>query len=323
MLTYILFVVGFALLIKGADLLVKGASALGGRLGVSELIIGLTVVAFGTSAPELVVNIFATTGDVAQIAIGNVLGSNIFNIFLILGISAIILPLTVHQDTVWVQIPFCLLAMLALGALAGDSFIDTAGSSTLTRSDGITLLLFFTIFMYYLLDKAKKQISAHHMNDTVTAGEYDSWIKITVTIITGLLGLYFGGQWIVNGAVELAEILNVSQSIIAVTIVAAGTSLPELVTSAMAARRNNADLAVGNIVGSNIFNVFFILGISSAIRPLAFSTGDGINLLIATVASLILFLVMFTGKRHRLDRWEGIAFIGIYAGFTAYTLMQV
>jgi len=323
MLTYILFILGFVSLIKGADFLVKGGTALGLRLRVSGLIIGLTVVAFGTSSPELVVNIFASSGDASQIAIGNIIGSNIANILLILGVSAIIFPLTVSEDTVWVQIPLSLLAVVALGVLASDALIDNAADSVLSRTDGIILLLFFTVFLYYIVDKAKKQRSTIYLARNMAEKNQDSWLKIFSYIAIGLAGLFFGGQWIVNGAVKVSEALGASQSVIGLTIVAVGTSLPELATSAMAAYRKNADLAVGNIVGSNIFNVFFILGVSSIIRPLPFNNTENISLLIVIASSLLLFIAMFTGrKKHLLDKWEGVVFILLYLCFIVYSILQ-
>ena len=323
MLTYILFVLGFIILIKGADFLVKGGSALGLRLRISGLIIGLTVVAFGTSAPELTVNLFASSSEASQIAIGNIIGSNIANILLILGVSAIIFPLAVSEDTVWVQIPLSLLAVVALGVLASDALIDNAADSVLSRTDGIILLLFFSIFFYYIIDRARKQRSTIYSTETIWEKSQDSWLKISAYIVVGLVGMFFGGQWIVNGAVKMSEALGASQSVIGLTVVAVGTSLPELATSAIAAYKKNADLAVGNIVGSNIFNVFFILGISSIIRPLPFDTTENISLLVVVASSLLLFVAMFTGrKKHLLERWEGLLFILLYVGFIVYTVLQ-
>jgi len=323
MLTYILFILGFIILIKGADFLVKGGSALGLRLRISGLIIGLTVVAFGTSAPELVVNLFASSGNASQIAIGNIIGSNIANILLILGVSAIIFPLVVSEDTVWVQIPLSLLAVVVLGVLASDTLIDNTTDSVLSRIDGIILILFFTIFLYYIVDRARKQRSTIYLIETKGEKNYDSWLRIFSYIVIGLTGLFLGGQWIVNGAIKISEALGASQSLIGLTVVAVGTSLPELATSAIAAYKKNADLAVGNIVGSNIFNVFFVLGISSIIRPLPFDTTENISLIIVIASSLLLFIAMFTGrKKHLLERWEGLLFILLYIGFIIYSILQ-
>jgi cation:H+ antiporter len=318
MLTYVLFVIGFVFVVKGADFLVDGASALAKRLRVSDLIIGLTVVAFGTSTPELAVNLYASVQGSAGIAIGNILGSNIFNIFFILGISAIVFPLVVTEDTVWKEIPLVLLAAVVVGILANDSLIDRSALSALTRVDGLVLLSFFGIFMHYIFETAKKQ------RDEKTEPELKSYgLKKAILLVgLGLVCLDLGGGWIVDGAVKLALILGTSESLIGLTIVAAGTSLPELATSVTAARKKNADLAVGNIVGSNIFNIFFILGVSSIIRPLPFDVGSNVSIGVTVFASLLLFVSMFTGRqRDLLERWEGIAFVGLYVGYVVYLVL--
>jgi len=255
MLTYILFVIGFALVIKGADFLVDGASMIARRLRVSDLIIGLTIVAFGTSAPELVVNILASIRGNADIAIGNILGSNIFNILFILGISALIFPLDVTQETVWKQIPLSLLAAISVWIMANDRIIDHQNISLLSRTDGLVFILFFAIFLYYIAGIA---IEERERIETVILKQI-SLLKAMGMVALALVALYFGAKWIVDGAVKIATALGVSQSLIALTIVAAGTSIPELATSVMATYRRNPDIAVGNIVGSNIFNIFFII----------------------------------------------------------------
>jgi cation:H+ antiporter len=322
MLTYILFAIGFALLVKGADWLVDGASALAGRLRVSSLIVGLTIVAFGTSSPELGVNLYASFQGTTDIAISNILGSNIFNIFFILGVSAIIYPLWVREDTVWQQIPLTFFAAVVLGILANDSLIDKASSSVLTRIDGIILLLFFMIFMFYILATARRE--RKEGKELATGVKQYGLIKTISFIVLGLVALILGSKWMIDGAVKLAEALGASQSLIGLTIVAVGTSLPELATSAVAAYKKNTSIAVGNIVGSNIFNIFFILGISSVITPLPFDAASNINIGVTIIASALLFVVMFTGaKRHLLERWEGIIFITLYVGFIAYSILWV
>lgn len=313
----VLLLVGFALLIKSADFLVNGASALAKRLGVSDLVIGLTVVAFGTSMPELFVNLFASMQGNTGIAIGNVVGSNIFNILVILGITSIIYPLSVSKGTVWKEIPFSLLAVLVLGALANDILFDKAGYSMLTRIDGFIFLAFFVIFLYYTASISKDS----GISQTEESGS-KSLSKSLVMLIGGLVGLAFGGKLVVDGAVNIAVRLGISQSLIGLTIVAVGTSLPELATSAVAAYRKNADIAVGNIVGSNIFNIFLILGISSLIKPLPIAAGVNIDILVLIGASLILFFSMFTGKRRMIDRWEGALFIIFYIAYIGYLIKR-
>lgn len=313
MLTYILFIIGFILLIKGADLLVDGASSIAKKLNISAIVIGLTIVAFGTSMPELIVNLFASMSGNTDIAIGNILGSNIANILLILGISAIIYPLVTKKNTVWKEIPLNLIASIILGVMANDMLIDGSGFSGLTRIDGIILITFFIIFLYYTFGIAK--ISGETSETDI---KQFSNLKSALYIICGLVSLALGGKWIVDGAIKIAELFNISQSLIGLTIVAVGTSLPELATSAIAAYKKQTDIAIGNVVGSNIFNIFWILGISSIIRPLPFNTNSVADILMTVFASLILFVIMFIGKKHTVERWQGALFIMIYIGYIIF-----
>jgi len=315
---YVLFIIGFVLLIKGADLLVDGASSIAARLNVSDLVIGLTVVAFGTSTPELFVNIIASAKGNTDIAIGNVLGSNIANIFLILGVSSIIYPLSVTKGTVWKEIPFSLLAALVLGFMANDRLIDKGDVSFLTRIDGLILLSFFTIFLYYSYGIAREiEGMAQHVRM-----EIKGMAKSLLLIGGGLAGLTLGGKWIVDGAIVITKNFGMSESLIGLTIVAVGTSLPELATSAMAAYRRNAEIAVGNVVGSNIFNVFFVLGISSIIKPLPFQIKNNLDIGAVCLSSLLLFLFMFTGKKRSLDRWEGAVFLVLYTAYVVFLVFK-
>jgi cation:H+ antiporter len=318
MLTYVLFAIGFVFLIKGADFLVDGATSVARSLNVSDLVIGLTVVAFGTSTPELFVNLVASFKGNADIAIGNVLGSNIANIFLILGVSSIIYPLEVTKGTVWKEIPFSLLAAMVLLFMANDQLLDKAGASGLTRVDGLTFLCFFVIFIYYTFSIAEQ---VEGMEEHVPARQY-GWHRTLLYIIVGLAGLTVGGKWIVDGAIALATKFGMSESLIGLTIVAVGTSLPELATSAVAAYKKNVEIAVGNVVGSNIFNLFFVLGISATIKPLPFQTKNNIDLGVVILASLMLFFFMFTGKKRSLDRWEGIVFLILYLGYIAILIVN-
>ncbi len=318
MITYFLFLLGFVLLIKGADLLVDGATAIARRFNVSDLVIGLTVVAFGTSTPELFVNIVASARGNTEIAIGNVLGSNISNVFLILGISSIVYPLTVSKGTVWKEIPFSLLAVMVLGLMANDRVIDGSSSSLLTRIDGLVLLAFFTIFLYYSFSIAK----AIEGLDEHVAVKSTGFTKSFLLVIAGLISLTLGGKWIVDGAVTLAKSFGMSESLVGLTIVAVGTSLPELATSAMAAYKKNVEIAVGNVVGSNIFNIFFVLGISATIKPLPFQAKSNGDIGVVILASLLLFLSMFTGKKRSLDRWEGIVSLFLYGGYITLLIIS-
>ncbi|KKP43038.1 MAG: Na+/Ca+ antiporter, CaCA family [Parcubacteria group bacterium GW2011_GWA2_33_14] len=324
-ITYILFFVGFILLIKGADLLVDGASSLGKRLGISTLMIGLTIVAFGTSTPELIVNIFASIQGNTDIAIGNILGSNIANILLILGISAIIYPLAVKRGTVWKEIPFSLLAAIVVAFMVNDAFIDNDLWSGLTRIDGLILISFFVIFLYYVFGISKADPTSPNEDLTkqtdATPRVYSLW-RSYLMIGGGLLGLVIGGKWIVDGSVMIATNLGVSQALIGLTIVAVGTSLPELATSAVAAYKKNVDIAVGNIVGSNIFNIFWILGLSAVVRPLPFPQILMSDVFMTVIATLLLFAVLFVGKRHIIERWQGFCFVVIYIGYIAYLVIR-
>ncbi len=318
MLTYFLFILGFVVLIKGADLLVDGASSIAKKLNVSDLVIGLTVVAFGTSTPELFVNVFASIQGNTEIAIGNILGSNIANILLILGISAIIFPLAVQSTTVWKEIPFSLLAVLVMGILANDMLIDKKGFSELTRGDGLILIAFFIIFMYYVFSIAKKSGNKKQEDEFKQLSN----LKSVSFIILGLTGLALGGIWIVDGAVEIAGYFGVSESLMGLTVVAIGTSLPELATSAVAAYKKNTDIAIGNIVGSNIFNIFWVLGISAVIKPLPFQPASNADIMMTIFASMLLFAFLFVGKKQVLQKWQGVMFLLIYAGYMVFLITR-
>jgi cation:H+ antiporter len=317
MLTLVLLVFGFIFLIKGADYLVQGSSSLAKKLRVSDLIIGLTIVALGTSTPELVVNLVASFRGTADLAIGNVLGSNIANILLILGVSATIYPLVVHKNTVYKEIPFALLAVLALFFLVNDQDLASQKANLLSRGDGLVLLLFFLIFMYYVFSVA---VSKPNSEDAVleegiqVLPMWQSWMMI----IAGILGLVFGGQWVVDSAVAIAKMLGVSEKLIGLTVVAIGTSLPELVTSAMAAYRQKTDIAVGNVVGSNIMNILFILALTAVVSPLSFSNDLQVDLWMVIGVTVLLFLALFVGKRRLLERWQGVVFIVVYLMYISF-----
>lgn len=311
-MTYILFIIGFVLLIKGADFLVDGSVSIAKRFGVSNLAIGLTLVAFGTSAPELVVNIVSSLKGEPDLAIGNIIGSNIANIFLILGVSAVIFPLTVRHNTVWKEIPLSFLAALLVGFMANDVFIEGAGQNAITRIDGLALISFFVIFLYYTFNIAKQGGETN-----LESAEKMPISKSVFLIMGGLIGLIIGGNWIVNGAIAIAEYSGINQSIIGLTIVAIGTSLPELATSAVAAYKKHSDIAIGNVVGSNIFNIFWILGLSATLNPLPFSAENNYDIFAMISASLLLFAFLFIGKRNILEKWQGVLFLILYFTYLA------
>jgi cation:H+ antiporter len=317
-MTYLLFLIGFVLLIKGADWLVEGSSAIAKRYGVSALVIGLTIVAFGTSTPELVVNLLASLEGTTDIAIGNVLGSNIANILLILGISALIYPLKVQLSTIWKEIPFALLAILIVGVIANDMWLNQTTENVISRGDGLVLMGFFAIFLYYIVSIARSGGGEMEGEDIPTLSTGASAMRI----IAGLGGLVVGGSWIVNGAITIANQFGVSEALIGLTIVAVGTSLPELATSAMAAYRRQSDIAVGNIVGSNIFNIFWILGLSATISPLPFNVAQNTDVAMTIAATFLLFLSFYIGKKHHLERWQGGVFVGIYILYVVYLILR-
>ncbi len=285
------------------------------KLKVSELLIGLTIVAFGTSTPELIVNIISSSQGNTDIAFGNVIGSNIVNILLILGIAGLIYPLRTEKNTVWKEIPFSLMAAVALLILCNDMILN-GEPSILSRGDGLILLLFFIIFLTYSFGLSKVEIQ-----DKPDIKIFSNR-RVVVYILVGLIALFFGGRFVVNSAVDIAQKLNISEKLIGLTIVSIGTSLPELFTSAVAAKKHKSDIAIGNVVGSNIFNIFFILGISAVIRPLPYPNILNSDLIILIVASLLLFLTMFTGQKRRLDRWESFLFLILYLGYVIFLISR-
>jgi cation:H+ antiporter len=264
------------------------------------------------------VNIIASVRGNTAIAIGNVVGSNIFNTLLVLGVSSMIFPLTVKKGIVWKGIPLTFLAALLLGILANDHFIDKSGFSALTRIDGLVFISFFIIFLYYSISTAEH---IEGMHDHVPQKKH-GMIRSSLLIVIGLMGLGLGGEWIVKGAIHVAQTLGASQSFISLTLVAVGTSLPELTTSAVAAYKKNVEIAVGNVVGSNIFNIFFVLGVSSMIRPLPFQAKHNLDIGLLIVANILLFITMFTGKKLILDRWEGIGFVILYVCYLVFLIIQ-
>ncbi len=304
-----LLVLGFVILIKGADWLVNGASSLAKKHNVSDLAIGLTVVAFGTSAPELVVNIFASLQNHHEIVFGNIIGSNNFNLFVILGIAGLITPIVVQSSTVWKEIPLSFVAIIILLFFSNDFFLSDR--HILSRIDGLILLTMFGLFLYYVYSQLKTD-----PEEKVDLDLVHSHGKIWVLIILGLTGLVLGGRLVVTSAIEMATMLGISEKIIGLTIVAAGTSMPELATSVVAAFKKNNDIAVGNIIGSNIFNIFLILGVSALINPLGFDAAFNTDIYLLGFGTILLFAVMFTGKKKRLDRWEAALLLVIYIVYT-------
>ncbi len=319
-MVYLLFIVGFVILIKGADLLVDGSTILAKKYHISNLVIGLTIVSMGTSLPELFVNIMASIDGSPGIAIGNILGSNISNVLLILGLTATINPLPIQKSLYLSEIPMMLAATFMVGFLANANFLSNSPGLELSRLDGFFLLIFFLLFMGYIFSIAN-YTNGHDTNDNTTSLSQKT-SKPILYIGIGILGLYFGGNWVVGGAVALAETFNLSKSFVGLSIVAIGTSLPELVTSVIAAKKGETDIAMGNIIGSNIFNVLWVLGLSALIRPLAFDTASNIDLGMVIFSSTLLIFAIIAGKKVKIGRLSGLIFIIIYIAYMCFVAFR-
>lgn len=311
-ISILLVIVGFVCLIFGANWLVDGASSLAKKYNISDLAIGLTIVAFGTSAPELVVNLIGSINGYSDIVFGNIIGSNNFNLFIILGIAGIIFPISVQSSTAWREIPISLAAAVLLLFLVNDFSFSTP--TNLSRVDGIILLILFLLFIFYVFKQMKNEDSV------ATKFVPMSNFKVWGLIILGFAGLIAGGQFVVTNSVDIASELGVSEKIIGLTIVAAGTSLPELVTSIVAAMKKNSDIAIGNVIGSNVFNILLILSISSIVSPLEYNPNFNTDLLILIGGTIFLIIAMLTGKRKKLDRWEAAILLSFYIGYTVYLI---
>ncbi len=317
-----LLVFGFLLLVKGADYLVEGSSFLAEKFGISHLVIGLTVVAFGTSAPELIVSALAALKGSTGIALGNIIGSNISNTLLILGVSAIIRPLWVKKTTVNKEIPLSLLAIAAVAFLVNDHIIDGAPFSVLGRADGMVLILFFAIFVYYVFAISK---SDETMIDALAVEggvkKLKNW-QAYLMVLIGLGGLFVGGELVVSSAKNIAITIGLSEAFVGLTLVAIGTSLPELAASAMAAYKGKTDIAVGNVIGSNIFNLFWVLGISSIIKPISFFEYLNTDFVILFVITILMLFFVFVGKKNIIGKREGIVLVFLYFVYTAFLIYR-
>ncbi len=317
MIDLILLLAGFLVLIFGANKLVDASSSLAAKFGIPNIVIGLTIVAFGTSAPEMVVNAIAAINGKTEMVVGNVLGSNIFNVFGILGVCAIIYPLTVKSNTTWYEVPLSMLAALVAFVISADIFLDQSFENLISRSDSMILLLFFAVFLVYNIAVSKGE----KPTETTEIKNY-SISKSLLFIIIGLAGLIIGGRLIVTSAVSLAELIGISNRVIGLTVISIGTSLPELATSIAAVKKKNVDIAIGNVVGSNIFNIFFVLGISGMIAPIEVDQSSGVDFMTNILASILLFVFIFTGKHRRIDRIEGSVFLLLYICYLVYILVS-
>jgi len=314
---YILLVVGFALLIIGANLFVDGSSNIARLLRVPPILIGLTIVAFGTSSPEATVSIIAALEGSADVALGNVIGSNIFNITLVVGMAAFIYPLKVENETIVKEIPFTLLSSVVLLVLMSDIALQGFTDNLITRSDGLILLMFLAIFMYYVIEvglKSRKETESEPPQTDV------KWGKNMVITVVGLAAIIFGGELVVTNATEIAYSIGMSEALVGLTIVAVGTSLPELVTSISAALKKESEIALGNIVGSNIFNILFVLGASSVITPLAFDQKVFTDVYIMLVLTVI--LLIFSRTKFKIGKKEGLILALAYVAYLVYIIIR-
>ncbi len=318
MLDYLLIVVGFVLLVFGANYLVDGAVGVAKRFNVPNLVIGLTIVAFGTSAPEMVVNLIAAFNpDTTDIALTNIIGSNMINTFVILGATALVYPIRSQLSSRKFDIP------LSLAAPVIVLLMVWCFDASITRIDGIILLLIFSFFMYRTVRKTSTMKTPPEIEELEVPSKPKKTGLSVVLILGGLTMLVIGGQLIVNSATKIATALGISQSIIGLTIVALGTSLPELATSVVAAFKKNCDIALGNVIGSNIFNVFFVLGTSALVRPLPAYPGMAIDLAMVASGSLLVLIFVTTNKKHQIMRWQGFLLLLIYAAYMSWIISNV
>lgn len=319
LLSILLLIVGFFILVKGADFFVDNASTLARALGIPSLIIGLTIVAFGTSAPECAVSVIASFQGNSGIAIGNVVGSNICNLLLVLGFSALFGSLTCKRKIITRDYIYSLLSYVVLIIMTVGVFLHSGTNGYISRTDGCLLLCFLAIYVYALLQDARQSIKL-----SAQEKKEDEKIKFSfkniILMLLGLAGVVGGGELVVNSATNVAHAIGISDSIIALTVVAIGTSLPELVTGVVAVRKGETDLAIGNVLGSNIFNIFLILGLSSIVNPLTYNFNTFINILIMLVSGLIVFFL--TLKNMRIGRKKGIIMLSLYALYTVFLLVR-
>ena len=307
--------VGLVVLIKSADFLVAGASSIAARVGISSLVVGLTIVSFGTSLPEMLVTMVSGLRNNADLAIANVIGSNIANVLLVLGVAAIVRPLRVQDSTVVSEIPFSLTAALLVGFLANAALFSPVHELSISRLDGGILLFFFVLFMLYVYKMSREQAA-----EAAEASDVLGTTRASIYIVGGIVGLYFGGGWVVDGAVGIAQWLGVDDALIGLTVIAIGTSSPELVASAVAAYRNQSDIAVGNVVGSNIFNLLWVLGLTSSVVELPFEVISNTDLVMVIASSAMIIIALAITRTSTILRSHGIAFVTLYVAYLVYVV---
>ncbi|QOI97688.1 MAG: calcium/sodium antiporter [Flammeovirgaceae bacterium] len=317
LLNIILLLAGFIILIKGAEYMVNGASSVAKRMNISTLVIGLTIVAFGTSAPELTVNVINSAYGRNEAIFGNIIGSNIFNLLMILGVTGLIYPLVVQQQSVKYEVPLSFIAIIVMYLLVNDVLFFDGTSNTLSRVDAFLLLIGFAFFMYYIYRSMRQKPDFEEdgikiMSMPVSLG----------LIILGVAMLIGGGYLVTENAVGIAQKFGLSEKLIGLTILAVGTSLPELATSAVAAYKKKTDIAIGNVIGSNIFNIFFILGVNGLINPIGYNTVLNTDMKVLGGGTIVLLIAMFTLNRNKVDRWEAFIFLMLYIAYTCYLIIR-
>lgn len=318
----VLIVVGFVVLVKGADFLVDGSSAIAKRFGISDLVIGLTVVAFGTSMPEFVVNMVSVAEGSTDLAITNILGSNIINTLVILGLTALVYPVASQKRSRDFDIPMSIIAGVLVLIFVAVQLPFGETEKGIGRMGGIIMLLFFVYFLYNTFRHTKEH-PEEGQGDNVQSTKEIPVRRAIALILGGLVGLVVGGELIVKSAVDLATRMGVSEAVVGLTIVALGTSLPELATSVIAAFKHNSDIALGNVIGSNIFNVFFVLGISATLRPLPAYEGIELDACVAALGSIIVWMAVKTNHEREIQRWAGGLLLLVYIAYLTYRLMTL
>ena len=311
----VLLIIGFAFLVKGADAFVEGSSSIAKHFQVPSLIIGMTIVAMGTSLPETAVSVTASIAGSNALAVSNAVGSNIFNLMVVIGVCAVLTPVAVQKSSLKIDIPFSIVCALLLLVLGHDRMM-------LTRVNGLILIVLFAFFILYMIRSAQHSMNNEDSEFAAEAADMKvmSVPKSLIFILIGIAGITLGSDWVVDGAKTIASAFGISENLIGLTIVAFGTSLPELMTSIVAARKNEVDMALGNAVGSNIFNILMVLGIASALSPIAFIQENIIDIIILVGFSFIVWLMAWT--KHRLDKLEGLAMILLYAGYVVYICVR-
>lgn len=312
----ILLLVGFVILIKGADLLVSGSSSIAKKFNISNLAIGLTVVAMGTSMPELIVSAISAINGKSDAAFGNIIGSNNFNLLFILGVSGLIYPLAVQRNTIRYEVPISLAAALLLLFLANDQWLVDDAYQGLTRWDSLILLIGFSFFLFYVYRSMSR---ATDVEEGTKIKIYSTWLSVGLLLL-GMVMLIGGGKLVVDNAIAIAQQFGLSERLIGLTILAAGTSLPELATSAVAAYRKNVDIAIGNVVGSNIFNILFILGTTGLIHPINYNNQLNFDVYVMIASTIILMVFMYTIRKRQLDRWEAFMLLSGYIVYIVFLI---